>query len=213
LSFTGVGLVRILATQAGNGSYAAAPSVEQDITVLPAPLVVTTPPATRVYEAQDPLFPASITGFILPDTRASIVTGSPTFTIASGDYGDAPVGTVLTVTPALGTLALSSSNYAFSLVPSTLTVVCCESQSFLPASLPPANFRISVGETYYLTVSATSGLPVSYAVLSGPGTTATTALGPTLTATGTGTITVQVSQTGNANISAATPINLTFVGH
>ena len=213
LSFTGVGLVRILATQAGNGSYAATPSVEQDITVLPAPLVVTTPPATRVYEAQDPLFPASITGFILPDTRASIVTGSPTFTIASGDYGDAPVGTVLTVTPALGTLALSSSNYAFSLVPSTLTVVCCESQSFLPASLPPANFRISVGETYYLTVSATSGLPVSYAVLSGPGTTATTALGPTLTATGTGTITVQVSQTGNANISAATPINLTFVGH
>ncbi len=210
LSFTGVGLVRIRATQAGNGTYASATSVEQDITVLPEPLVVTTPPATRVYEAPDPLFPANITGFIAPDTQASIVTGSPAFTITSGDYGDAPVGTVLAVTPALGTLALSSPNYAFSLVPSTLTVVCCESQGFLPASLPPANFRIPVGATYYLTVSATSGLPVSYAVLSGPGTTA---LGPTLTATGTGTITVQVSQTGNANIYAATPINLTFVGY
>jgi hypothetical protein len=211
--FAGVGLVKIVASQAGNGSYAAATSVEQDITVLQAPLIVTTPPATRVYEAQDPVFPVSIAGFIAPDTQASIVTGSPTFTVASGDYGDAPVGTILTVNTGLGNLALSSSNYAFSLVPSTLTVVCCESQSFVPASLPPANFPIPVGATYYLTVSATSGLPVSYAVLSGPGTTATTALGPTLTATGTGTITVQLSQTGNTNISAATPITLTFVGH
>jgi sugar lactone lactonase YvrE len=211
--FTGVGLVKIVASQAGNGGYAAATSVEQDIAVLQAPLIVTTPPATRVYEAQDPVFPASITGFIAPDTQASIVTGSPTFTVASGDYGDAPVGTILTVNTGLGNLALSSSNYAFSLVPSTLTVVCCESQSFVPASLPPANFPIPVGATYYLTVSATSGLPVSYAVLSGPGTTATTALGPTLTATGTGTITVQLSQTGNTNISAATPITLTFLGH
>jgi hypothetical protein len=213
VTFIGAGLVRVLAAQTGNITYAAAPSVERDILVQPATLIVTTPPATRVYEAQDPLFPASITGFIAPDMQASIVTGSPAFTIASGDYGDAPVGTVLTLNTALGTLALSSANYAFSLIPSTLTVVCCESQGFVPASLPSPNLPIPVGATYYLTVSATSGLPVSYVVLSGPGTTATTALGPALTATGPGTITVQVSQAGSANISAATPINLTFIGH
>jgi multidrug transporter EmrE-like cation transporter len=161
------------------------------------------------------LFPASITGFIAPDTQASIVTGSPTFTVASGDYGDAPVGTILTVNTGLGNLALSSSNYAFSLVPSTLTVVCCESQSIEPNGLI-LMFPISVGTRFSLTLTATSGLPVAYSVLSGPGTIGTSALGgSTITANTAGTtITVQASQGGLLNnIYPATPINLTFVGY
>jgi hypothetical protein len=215
VSFTGAGLVRILASQGGNGSYAPATSVEQDITVLQSPLIVTTPPATRVYEAQDPVFPASITGFIGADTQGSTVTGSPTFTVVSGDYGDAPVGTILTVNTGLGNLALSSSNYAFSLVPSTLTVVCCESQSIEPNGLI-LMFPISVGTPFSLTLTATSGLPVAYSVLSGPGTIGTSALGgSTITANTAGTtITVQASQGGLLNnIYPATPINLTFVGY
>jgi hypothetical protein len=213
VSFTAAGLVRILASQPGNGTYAAATSVEQDIAVLPEPLVVTTPPATRIYEAPNPAFPTSITGFIAPDTQASIVTGSPTFTVATGGYPDSPVGTVLPIATGLGTLALNSANYLFALTPSTLTVICCESQTFVPGSLPPPNFPIPVSATFYLTVAATSGLPVSYAVQSGPGSIGTTALGPTLTATGTGTIVVQATQAGNSNIYPATPFNFTFVGH
>ena len=57
-----------------------------------------------------------------------------------------------------------------------------------------------------LTATATSGLPVSYTVTSGPATVS----GSTLTITGVGTVTVQATQAGNTNYSAATPVSDTF---
>jgi hypothetical protein len=213
VGFTAAGTVKITASQGGNGSYAPAASVEQDIQVVPATLLVTAPAATRIYEAPYPAFAPSITGFVPPDTQASIVTGSPTFTVSSGLL-DSPVGTVQTVTTALGTLALLSSNYTFAVTPSTLTVACCEAQTFVPATIPPANMPVPVGTTISLSVFASSGLPVTYSPISGPGTLGTDVYGgTTLTVTGTGAVTVQASQAGNGNVSAAVPINLTFVGH
>jgi rhamnogalacturonyl hydrolase YesR len=57
-----------------------------------------------------------------------------------------------------------------------------------------------------LNASASSGLPVSFSLLSGPASLA----GNTLTITGAGTVVVQASQAGNANY-AATNVNLSFV--
>ena len=57
-----------------------------------------------------------------------------------------------------------------------------------------------------LAATATSGLPVTYTVSSGPATLS----GNTLTFTGTGSVTVQASQAGNANYSAAIPVSETF---
>jgi hypothetical protein len=57
-----------------------------------------------------------------------------------------------------------------------------------------------------LSATASSGLPVSYAVTAGPATVN----GSTLTITGTGSITVQATQAGNANYSAATPVSDSF---
>ena len=57
-----------------------------------------------------------------------------------------------------------------------------------------------------LTATASSGLPVSYAVTSGPATVS----GSTLTITGVGLVTVQASQAGNANYYAAPPVSVTF---
>jgi hypothetical protein len=217
VSFTGAGTVKVVASQAGNGTYAAASSIEQDIAVLPASLVVTAQPASRTYDGPDPAFVDSITGIIPPDTLAGIVTGTPSFSVAL-DLGTTPANTALTVTPALGTLALNSANpdsadYIFTLSPGTLTVVCCEAQNLLPGSLPPANFPIPVGAPFALTAASTAGLPVSFTVLSGPGTISTNASGgEVLTATATGLITVQASAPGNANIAASPTINLTFLG-
>ena len=209
LSFTGAGTVRILASQGGNGSYAAAASVEQDIATLPAPLIVTAMPATRTYEGSDPTFIASITGLVGSDTLSTILTGNPVFTVTA-DLGTTPVNTSLSVVPGLGSLTLLSPNYTLSLVNSTLSVVCCEVQTFNPASLLPTNFPLPIGVPLTLTATATSGLPVTYSIVSGPGTINTVpAGGYTLTATGTGTITVQVTQAGNSNVGPIAGVTFT----
>ena len=208
VSFTGVGTVKIIASQAGNGTYSAAPSIEQDMPVLPALLIVTTPPATRIYETLNPSFTVSITGFILPDTPSSIgLTGSPTFSVTGG-YPDSNVGTQLTIAPGLGNLSFTSPNYILSLVPSTLTVICCEPQFIAPTFLP-SGLTLSVGTPFSLSGISTTGLPLTFTVLSGPGVINTSPFGVTLTATGTSPITVQVTQAGNANIGAADPVVVT----
>ena len=212
LSFTGAGLARVLASQGGNGSYAAASSVEQDIAVLPATLIVTTPPATRIYEGPDPTFTATITGLVGSDTLSTILTGNPTFTVTL-DVGDAPSGTNLTVQPAAGTLVLQSPNYVLTFVPSTLTVVCCEPQVITLASALPGNFPLPIGIPFSLTGSASSGLPVTFTVVSGPGVINTLPAGITLTATGPGPITLQLTQPGNGNTAPAPGFTVTINGN
>jgi YDG domain/Bacterial Ig-like domain (group 3) len=54
-----------------------------------------------------------------------------------------------------------------------------------------------------LGASASSGLPVSYSIVSGPATVA----GSTLTITGAGSVTIQASQSGNATWPPAPPVN------
>ena len=53
-----------------------------------------------------------------------------------------------------------------------------------------------------LNATASSGLPVSYSIISGPATVS----GNTLTITGAGSVTVQASQAGDSNWPAATPV-------
>ncbi len=57
-----------------------------------------------------------------------------------------------------------------------------------------------------LTATASSGLPVSYTVLSGPAMIS----GSLLTITGAGTVTVQANQAGNSQWQPAPPVNDTF---
>ncbi len=59
---------------------------------------------------------------------------------------------------------------------------------------------------FTLQATSTSGLAVSFKVISGPATLS----GNTLTLTGTGTVTVQALQTGNSTYSAATPVSQSF---
>jgi hypothetical protein len=59
---------------------------------------------------------------------------------------------------------------------------------------------------FALTATSTSGLSVQLAVISGPATVS----GSQLTLTGLGVVVVQASQAGNANWTAATPVQRTF---
>ena len=60
--------------------------------------------------------------------------------------------------------------------------------------------------SFGLSAAASSGLAVSYAIVSGPATVA----GSTLTMTGAGTVTVRAAQAGNANWNAATNVDQSF---
>jgi hypothetical protein len=62
------------------------------------------------------------------------------------------------------------------------------------------------GDTFALSATASSVLPVSFSIVSGPATV----VGNNLTVTGTGTITVRASQNGNANWNAAATADQSF---
>lgn len=76
-------------------------------------------------------------------------------------------------------------------------------QSITFAAIPTQVFPSSA---INLTATASSGLPVSFTLVSGPATIS----GNILTITGTGTITIQANQMGNNTYASATPVQQSF---
>jgi sugar lactone lactonase YvrE len=116
LRVTGVGVVVVSATQAGNLAYQAA-SVKISVQVAPAILTVTPQNTAVTYGSIPTSFHYSITGFQPGDSAATAITGTPEIVsavngiVAAGSY-------VLSVSQ--GTLA--AANYVFAFNPATLTV-------------------------------------------------------------------------------------------
>jgi hypothetical protein len=121
-------------------------------------------------------------------------------------------GTTLTITGA-GTVVVTASqpgntNYKAATPVSQTIIVNKASQTI--------TFTLSAGVDYgvapiALPVDASSGLPITYTVTSGPGTITGTAAAPTLTITASGTVKVTASQAGNANYNAAASVTATTV--
>jgi len=202
LSVTGAGTVAVTATQAGNGQYSAASPVTQSLTVDPAPLTVTANNATKSFGAPNPTFTATITGLVNGDT-SSAYTGAPAFSTTATT--SSPQGTY-PITVTIGTLA--STNYAFTdFVPGTLTVAGNTAQTITFAPLAP----ITYGQvtTLNLVATASSGLPVTLQVISGPGTLG--ANGTTLTILGGGTIVITATQPGGGIYEPAPPVTRSLV--
>jgi hypothetical protein len=74
-----------------------------------------------------------------------------------------------------------------------------------------SGLNVSVGSTVALTAYASSGLPVSYSVFSGPGTL--DASGTNLIVTGPGTIAVAAQQNGDQSFAAANTVYANFYAH
>jgi alpha-tubulin suppressor-like RCC1 family protein len=113
--------------------------------------------------------------------------GSPTAPTNAGSY--AVVGTVNEANyqgTANGTLVIAKADQTISFTG--------------PASQPFSLVPITLGAT------ATSGLPVTFSVASGPATVS----GTTLTLTSSGTVTVRATQAGDANRNAAPEIDQSF---
>jgi hypothetical protein len=204
LTVKGAGAITVAASQAGNNQYAEAPPVTQSLIVVPVPLTVTANNASRNYGAANPAFTATFTGFVNNDAQnpAAVYSGQPAFstpaTSASPD-GSYPI--------AVSQGTLTSTDYSFgTFVPGTLTVNGYQQQTISFAPIAPVAYGHS---PLTLTATASSGLPVTFQVVSGPGTLA--ANGTTLTIAGGGTIVVTATQTGGGAYFAATPVTQSLV--
>ncbi len=116
-------------------------------------------------------------------------------------------GSTLTMTGA-GTVTVRASqpgdtNWSAALPVDQSFSVAKGSQSISFGSLPSKTYGDA---PFGLSATASSGLAVSFSILSGPATIS----GSTLTMTGAGTVTVRASQAGNTNWNSAAPVDQAF---
>jgi hypothetical protein len=169
------------------------------LSVTPAPLTITADSMSKVYGAAVPALTASYSGFVNGDTTASLST-SPT--ISTTATATSPVaGSPYPIT-ASGAV---DADYTIGYGPGSLTVTAAtQTITFL------APTSIAYGAPApQLSASASSGLPVTYSVTSGP-CTIDPVTGQTAYTAG-GTCVITVSQAGNGNVSAATPVSQNLV--
>jgi hypothetical protein len=202
----GAGSITVTASQPGNSAYAQATPISQMLTVNRAPLTVTANAASKVFGTPNPVFTATITGFVNGDTPTTpgAYSGAPEFTTAAN--ATSPQGTY-PVTPSVGTL--TSSNYVFvNFVPGTLTVTGSAPQTINFPAFSPST--VTYGQTpISLSATASSGGPVTFACVTGP-CMLSGVNGSTLTITGAGSIVVQATQNGYLEYKAATPVSRTL---
>lgn len=186
LTFTGLGAVTVQATQAGNADYLPA-GTHIRITANKGTQSITFPPIPAQVYGAVPLSLAATASSGLPVSYA--ITGPATLT--GSTLSISGVGTV-TVKATQGGDATYNSAAAISV--SFKVAKASQMVTFPAVSGRPYN-SLPVA----LAATASSGLPITYSILSGPGTVA----GNTLTFTGTGYVTVNAAQAGNANYNPA----------
>ena len=196
LTVTGVGTIVIAANQAGNATYAAAAQVTQSVVVNQASQSINfTAPASPVNYGVAPIaLNATATSGLA--VSFSVVSGPGTIS-----------GSTLTVT-GVGTIVVAANqagnaDYAAAAQVTQSVVVNQGSQTI---TFPNPGTQVIGVPPITLTATASSGLPVSYAVISGPATVS----GSTLTITAVGTVTVQATQAGNGDYAAAVPVSVSF---
>jgi hypothetical protein len=149
-----------------------------------------------------------------PGQSYSFVTPVAVTSLSGSDTISGSFGSLLTGMPATGanvgsyTISLNpsytSTNYNITNSPASATWTISKANQTITFS--PLLTGVN-GETQSLSGSSTSGLAVTYSVVSGPATLA----GSTLTYTGTGNVVVRASQAGNTNYNSATNVDATIV--
>jgi hypothetical protein len=194
LSVTGVGIISVVASQAGNGNYLAA-SATNNFTVGRA--------SQTIQFAALPNTSFTTNKIALNATASSGLNVG--FSVGSGPA--VVVGNQLTLT-GVGTVSIIASqagdaNYLAATPTTNTFAVTKVGQTITFAGLPNTTFS-----TNKITLNATSssGLPVSFQLSSGPASIT----GNQLTLSGVGSVSVMAIQAGDANFLAAPPVTNTF---
>jgi sugar lactone lactonase YvrE len=193
LTITGAGVIVVAANQAGNANYAAAAQVTASITIAQAAQTISFSPSSPVTFRAAPISLIATGGGSGNPVTFSVVSGPGTIS-----------GTNLTITGA-GVIVVAANqagnaNYlAATEVTASITIAqAAQTISFSPSS--PVTFRAA--PISLIATGGGSGNPVTFSVVSGPGTIS----GTNLTITGAGVIVVAANQAGNANYLAATQV-------
>jgi sugar lactone lactonase YvrE len=206
LTVTGVGTIVIAGNLPGNSNYLAAPQETEDVVVNGV--------SQTIYFTQ-PTSP--VTYGVAPITLNATggASGNPvTFSIVSGGaYGSlsGPNNSILTIT-GVGTIVIAANqaagnNYAAAAQVTRTVVVNPETQTitFTPIATP---MTYGIAPITLSATGGTSGNPVTFSVLFGPGSITG---GNTLNITGAGTVGVAANQAGSSTYSAATQVQQTLV--
>ncbi len=194
LTITGAGSVTVAANQAGNTNYNPAPAVERTFTVAKKALTVTADNKSVTFGQPIPALSFTYGGFINGDEAT--------------DLGSAPIAsTTATAGSNAGTYPISvaggsDDNYSFTFVNGTLTITKAD-QTITFAAISDKTFG---GADFALSANSTSGLTVSFTVVSGNATISDN----TVSITGAGNVTVRANQSGNINFNAAAPVERSF---
>jgi len=191
LTITGIGSIVIAANQAGNSTWAPAPTVTKTIAVVKATQTISfTPKATFTYPVTA-LYMLSATASSGLPVKFAVISGPATIVGAQKNE--------LKITGA-GTVKVSANqagNADYDAAPQNTKPITVrkgtQTISFtMPSTLP-------YGKTIVLAATSTSKLPVTFSVISGPATLK----GDNLTITGVGKVKVGANQLGNSNYDAA----------
>lgn len=195
ITYNGAGTVLITASQGGNVNYAAATSVQGSVQVVTAPVITFTPPASGNVGTPITLS-ASSTQSATPVTF-SIVSGPGTIS-----------GSQLTLTGA-GTVVIAADQAGNASYPSAATVQgSVQSYATQTITFTPTT-PVAPGTSTVLNASASSSLPVSFAVNSGPATIAVSGNNYTITYNGIGSVLITASQAGNGTYAPAPNVQAT----
>lgn len=195
LTITGAGTVVIAANQAGDNTYDPATPVQQSLIVNPAALTVIPDDKLLAYGDAIPVLTYDVQGFVNGE-NVGVITNQPTGSTTASASSN--VGTYDIVFS-----GGAATNYEFTYQTGTLTIRKAEQEiTFNELS----DIDLENTDEVSLTATASSGLAISYEVVSGPATLN----GNTLSLTGTGTVSISASQEGNGNYEAAEVISQTF---
>ncbi|MEP7334579.1 MAG: hypothetical protein ABI717_02255 [Actinomycetota bacterium] len=201
VSFLSPGTCTVLANQAGNASYLAAPQVSQSFAVAPGPQAITftTTPPSGAY-AGGPTY--TVAANASSGLTVTFSSGSPSVCGVSGSTVSFTGGGTCVVR------ANQSGNASYQPAPQVqqaFTVVPPPSAQTITFTSSAPGSAVYLGPNYNVSATASSGLPVSFTV---SGTC--TLSGSAVVMAGAGTCTVYANQSGSSAYLAAPQVQQTF---
>jgi hypothetical protein len=197
LTLLGAGVVTVRASQPGNASFNAAPSVDVSFNVAKADQAILFAHLPDRSAAEQP-FPLSATASSSLPVSFQIVSGPAT--LGANNFLTMLGGGLVTVSASQA--GDSNYNAAPAVVQSFNVLKIPQTISFQPLS------RQTVGDApFELSAATSSGLAVGFSVVSGPAVLS----GSILTVSGPGLVTVRATQPGNAMYAAAVDLERSFM--
>ncbi len=193
ITSTGAGVATVKATQPGDDNYFPASSVES-FTIHKAILTVNAVDMVKTFGDPNPDLKISLSGFKFNET-STVLNVQPMASTFATKYSS--VGTY----PIVVSGGIDDNYALIGFASATLTIL----PAFQSVQFDPIPTKV-YGDTFAISAISSSGLPVSFKVISGPATSSGLH-GATITTTNIGTVAVQAVQLGDSNHP---PTGLTF---